>query len=125
MSVFLFTYSLNNITQATCRSVNQVIKAMPFPENRQIRLEKYQHIKIIWMSNVELVDVASGDLVLPYQSKSTRHAGPPATMLNPLRARFFRRNINIYLHFVSFLHIDTTQVVEILTQIRQEATYST
>ena len=38
---------------------------------------------------------------------------------------FFRGNINIYLHFVSFLHIDTTQVVEILPQIRQESTYST
>ena len=45
--------------------------------------------------------------------------------LNPLRAKFFRGNINIYLHFVSFLHIDTTQVFEILPQIRQEPTYST
>ena len=30
--------------------------------------------------------------------------------VNPLHAKFFRGNINIYLHFVSFLHIDTTQV---------------
>ena len=45
--------------------------------------------------------------------------------INPLRANFFRGNINIYLHFVSFLHIDTTQVVEILPQIRQEPTSST
>ena len=45
--------------------------------------------------------------------------------VNPLRAKFFRGNINIYLHFVSFLHIDTTQVVEILPQIRQEPTYCT
>ena len=45
--------------------------------------------------------------------------------INPLRAKFFRGNINIYLYFVSFLHIDTTQVVEILPQIRQEPTYST
>ena len=28
--------------------------------------------------------------------------------INPLRAKFVRGNINIYLHFVSFLHIDTT-----------------
>ena len=48
-----------------------------------------------------------------------------AFKFNPLRAKFFRGNINIYLHFVSFLHIDTTQVVEILPQIRQELTYST
>ena len=40
---------------------------------------------------------------------------------------FCRGSINIYmyLHFVLFLHIDTTQVVEILPQIRQEPTYST
>ena len=44
---------------------------------------------------------------------------------NPLRAKFFRENIKIYLHFVSYLHIDTTQLVEILPQIRQEPTYST
>ena len=44
---------------------------------------------------------------------------------NPLRAKFFRENINIYLHFVSYLHIDTTQVVEILPQIRQEPAYAT
>ena len=29
------------------------------------------------------------------------------------------------LHFMSFLYIDATQVVEILPQIRQEPTYST
>ena len=45
--------------------------------------------------------------------------------LNPLPAKFFRGNINIYLHFVSFLHIDTMQVVEILPQVKQESTYST
>ena len=38
--------------------------------------------------------------------------------LHPLRAKFFRGNIYIYLHFVSFLHINMTQVVEILPQIR-------
>ena len=43
--------------------------------------------------------------------------------VNPLHAKFFRGNINMYLHFVSFLDIDTTQVVEILPQIRQEPTY--
>ena len=45
-------------------------------------------------------------------------------MVNPLRAEFFRGNINICLYFVSFLHIDTTQVVEILPQISQEPAYS-
>ena len=40
-------------------------------------------------------------------------------------AKLFRGNIYIYLHFVSYLHIDMMQVVEILPQIRQEPTYST
>ena len=38
--------------------------------------------------------------------------------VNPLCAKFFRENVNMYLHFVLYLHIDTTQVVEILPQIR-------
>ena len=45
--------------------------------------------------------------------------------INPLRAKFFRGNINKYLHFVPSLHIGMTQVVEILPQVRQEPTYST
>ena len=47
------------------------------------------------------------------------HSTETVWEINPLRAKFFRGNINIYLHFVSFLHIDTMQVVEILPQIRQ------
>ena len=59
--------------------------------------------------------------VLPVATKQLH--GP--SIHNSLRAKFFRENINIYLHFVSYLHIDTTQVVEILPQIRQEPTYFT
>ena len=44
---------------------------------------------------------------------------------NPLCAKFFIGNTNIYLHIVPFLHIHATQVVEILSQIRREPTYST
>ena len=44
---------------------------------------------------------------------------------NPLPAKLFRGNINIYLHFVSFLHIDMTQVVEIFSKVRQGSTYPT
>ena len=46
-------------------------------------------------------------------------------IFHPLHAKFFIGNKNIYLHFVSFLHIDMSQVVETLPQIRQEPTYST
>ena len=35
------------------------------------------------------------------------------SILNPLRAKFFRGNKNIYLHFMSFPHIGLTHVVEI------------
>ena len=38
---------------------------------------------------------------------------------------FFRGIINIYLHFVSFLHINKTQVVEIPHRVRQGPAYST
>ena len=38
---------------------------------------------------------------------------------------FQRERKNIYLNFVSFLHIDATQVFEIIPQIRQEPSYST
>ena len=44
---------------------------------------------------------------------------------NPLCAKFFRGNINIYLHFMLFLHVNMTRVVEILPQVRQGPTYST
>ena len=43
--------------------------------------------------------------------------------INPLRAKFFRRNLKIYLHFVSFRHIDTTQVVVIFPFSNKTGTY--
>ena len=44
---------------------------------------------------------------------------------NPLHAKFLRKNINIYLHFMSFLHTNKTQVVEIPPRVRQGPAYST
>ena len=38
--------------------------------------------------------------------------------LNSLHAKFFRRNINMYLHFMSFLHTDMPEIIEILPRIR-------
>ena len=43
--------------------------------------------------------------------------------INPLHAKFFMGNKNVYLPFTSFLHIDMTQVVEIFPQVSQELTY--
>ena len=39
-------------------------------------------------------------------------------IITPLRAKFFRGNKNMYLHFRSLFHTDMTQVVEILPQVR-------
>ena len=46
---------------------------------------------------------------------------------NSLRAKFFTGNINMYLHFMSFLHIDMPKipVIEILPRIRPGLTYFT
>ena len=45
--------------------------------------------------------------------------------INPLHAKFFRGNISIYSHFMSLLHIDMTQVLKILPQVRPGPIYST
>ena len=45
--------------------------------------------------------------------------------LNPLHAKFFRGSINIYLHLMSLLHTNKTQVVEIPPRVRQGPAYST
>ena len=50
---------------------------------------------------------------------------PVGFFVNPLHAKFSRKNINIYLQFMSFLHTDETQVVEIPPRVRQGPAYST
>ena len=47
------------------------------------------------------------------------------SLLNSLRARFCRGDINIYLHFMSLPRIDMTEVLKILPQVRPGPTYST
>ena len=45
--------------------------------------------------------------------------------INPLRAKFIREDINIYFHFMSFLHTNKTHAVEIPPWVRQGPAYST
>ena len=45
--------------------------------------------------------------------------------INSLHAELFRKNINMFLQFLSFLHTDMTQVVEILHHVRKGLIYST
>ena len=49
---------------------------------------------------------------------------PCSNSLNPLRAKLFKGNKNIYLHFMSFLHIDLTRVLKILPQVGAGSAYS-
>ena len=44
---------------------------------------------------------------------------------DPLRAKISIWNIKMYLQFVSLLHTDRAQEVEILSLVRQELAYST
>ena len=48
-----------------------------------------------------------------------------AVSFNPLRAKFVAENINIYLHFMSFLHTNKTQVVEIPPRVKPGPAYFT
>ena len=50
---------------------------------------------------------------------------PGAPFINPFRAKFFRVNINMYLHSMSFLRTNETQVVEIPPWVRQGPAYTT
>ena len=45
--------------------------------------------------------------------------------VNSLCAKFFRENIHVYLHFMSLLHIDMTQVLKILPHVRPVPIYRT
>ena len=47
-----------------------------------------------------------------------------APKLNPLHAKFFRVSINMYLHSMSLLRTDKTQVVEIPHRVRQGPAYT-
>ena len=58
-------------------------------------------------------------------SPITRACGTGMATLTIYMLNLFRGNNNIYLHFMSFLHIDMTQIVEILPQVRPWYTYHT
>ena len=44
--------------------------------------------------------------------------------VNPLRAKFFRGNTSMYVHFILFLHINMTQATEIPPCVKQGSTLS-
>ena len=63
-------------------------------------------------------DLVSRDVWFWYASLCPVH-------VNPLRAKFVRENINKYFHFLSFLHTNKIQVVEIPPRVKQGPAYST
>ena len=52
-------------------------------------------------------------------------SSPRTYIIQPLRATSFIENIEMHLQFISFLHTDIVQVVEIFPRARQELTYFT
>ena len=73
---------------------------------------------------VRFVASCLGSIRLLLQAPGSLNCGMSQNMIYPLHATFFRGNQNIYLCFMSFLHIDMTQVAEIFPHIRQWLTCS-
>ena len=53
------------------------------------------------------------------------YVSPDSNELSLYMLNLFRGNKIMYLHFISFLHIDMMQVVEIFPQVKPGHTYST
>ena len=61
----------------------------------------------------------------PWECTSEKFETKQNKSLNSLHAKLFRGNINMYLHFMSFLHTDMPKIIEILPRIRPGLTYFT
>ena len=85
-------------------------------ETRNISVLGFGTLYIIGLQYVTLVSITGITTLLP-----SWHYNSP----NSLRAKFFRENINTYLHFMSFLHTKKTQVVDVPLRVRQGHAYST
>ena len=69
--------------------------------------------------------VEAGGIMSRYQSQPTLPLSQvPLLLLTLYMLSFFWGNINIYLDFMSLLHIDMTQVLKIFPQVRPGPTYS-
>ena len=72
----------------------------------------------------EPISENENDIPLSQDYEPSRNCPIHTQDQSPECAKFSEEH-NIYLHFISFLHNDMTQVVEILPQVRQGPTYST
>ena len=82
-------------------------------------------IRIMVMGNDHCMLAVPGNILCAKSQQGNKGQLISVWHINPLHAIFFRENINIYLHFISFLHINKTQVVEIPPWVRQGPAYST
>ena len=97
------------------------------------RLSRRSRSIVVWLCTMPRLafctnhqDWPNGQLLITGRDKwqSPRQAWA-MTIINPLHSKFFTGDKNIYLHFMSFLHSDMTQVVEILSYARKGPTDST
>ena len=109
----IYKQMVGTISVGRCLAPEGLIITEFHPWHLQSDPDLYQAVAYITMETRIICRIRSSWVVIT------------ASWINPLRARFFRGNINIYLHLVSFVHIDITQVIEILPQIRQWPTYTT
>ena len=81
------------------------------------RWDRETHICVIELSNHWLMFGA-----MPSSQQKKPHI---FVLINPLRAKFFRVNINMYLHFMTFRRTNKTRVVEIPPRVRHGPAYTT
>ena len=82
------------------------------------------HFNAIWLYTTwNFVITVPADALAPNGARP--FAGSADYKVNPLHAKFFRGIINIYLRFMSLLHIDVTQVLKILPHVLPGPTYTT
>ena len=90
----------------------------------------YRHLNqcrwITWRQiSLEMFKISILDINLEMIDLRLKVTSPMGQCFNPLRAKFFGENINIYLHFMSFLHINKTQVIESPPWVKQGPACST
>ena len=118
------------------QDINQSVNSQTTLNSWPIRVIYRVSFVNIWEKNAFVIKgfpfswlkIFSGILCHRHYSAMKKHSSVTCKhshLLNPLRAKFFRGNINIYLHLMSFLHTNKTQVVEIPPRVRQWPAYST
>ena len=102
----------------------------PDTMNGSVRFQLMTLTSRSWASDAVIIHALLGaalvsQILILLSTEQEAKTWGKAKHFNPLRAKFLRENINIYLHFMSFLHTNKTQVAEIPPRVRQGPAYST